>query len=157
MTPFSEFEARGSAVPAKFFKAALSRQSATAHRLVDVVFWRMQAPVTFGPGAAPGSASRMTYSAERKRAMDHSRMEKATKLLAKAQSTEYEAEAIALVEKSCRVLTGAIAAARGENGSVGRFIGVLGGPGLGGDPVITYGQLDGDLRPNGEGHIDETA
>jgi hypothetical protein len=35
-------------------------------------------------------------------------------------------------------------------------VGVLGGPGLGGDPVITC-WLDGDLRPHGEGHIDVTA
>ncbi len=38
--------------------------------------------------------------------MDHNQMDIAIKLLAKAQSTTYDAEAVSLVRRSCLILTG---------------------------------------------------
>jgi len=92
----------------------------------------------------------MAHSAERKRAMDNCGVERAAKLLAKAQSTAYEPEAIALMEKSCRLLTGVIAAAE----AVGQCVHTLGTRGVGKDPSIAYCQLAEDPRPQGAGHID---
>lgn len=89
--------------------------------------------------------------------MDHCKMERAAKLLAKAQSTEYDAEAIALLEKSCRLLTGVIIAADGETRAAGRRVGTLRGPCLERDPAIAYRQPAEDLRPQGKEHIDLTA
>jgi len=81
-------------------------------------------------------------------------MERAAKLLAKAQSTAYEAEAIALMEKSCRLLTGIIAAADGKAEPVGWCVHTLGTTGFGEDPIIAYCQPAEDLQPQGKRHID---
>jgi len=98
----------------------------------------------------------------------------AVKLMAKAQSTDSDAEAIALVEKSYQLLAGIIAAVDGEARPVtpsprrrerrylrdrraDRCISTLGPPNLGRDPAITYRQSTENLRPQGVGHIDLTA
>jgi hypothetical protein len=103
--------------------------------------------------------------------MDRRNMELAGQLLAKAQRTDFDAEAIALVEKSYALLAKVITAFDDEldpthsgprrrerrllrDRRATRRLGLFGGSGRGVDAARTYRQLAEDLRPQGEGHID---
>jgi hypothetical protein len=106
--------------------------------------------------------------------MDRKNMELASQLLAKAQRTDFDAEAIALVEKSYALLAKVITAfddavdpshsgpRRRErrllrDRRATRRLGLFGGSARGVDPAVTYRQLAEDLRPQGDGHIDFSA
>jgi hypothetical protein len=103
--------------------------------------------------------------------MDRKSLELAANLLAKARSTDFDVEAVALVEKSYVLLAKVItdfdeSADASKSGPrrrerrhlrdrrATRRMGLFGGSGRSGDPAVTYRQLDEDLRSNGEGHID---
>jgi hypothetical protein len=103
--------------------------------------------------------------------MDRRNMELAAQLLAKAQRTDFDAEAIALVEKSYALLAKVITAFDDEadpthagprrrerrllrDRRAARRLGLFGTSGRGVDPARTYRQVADDFRPQGEGHID---
>jgi hypothetical protein len=103
--------------------------------------------------------------------MDRRNMELAAQLLAKAQRTDFDAEAIALVEKSYSLLAKVITAFDDEvdpthagprkrerrllrDRRATRRLGLFGGSGRGVDAARSYRQLAEDLRPQGDGHID---
>jgi hypothetical protein len=103
--------------------------------------------------------------------MDRRDIERAANLLAKAQSTSFDEEAIALVEKSYSLLAAVITtfdettdpapsgARRRERRHLrdrrgARRFGIFGAPSGGADPATTYGQLAKDLRPQPETHFD---
>jgi hypothetical protein len=98
-------------------------------------------------------------------------MERAASLLAKAQSTSFDAEAIALVEKSYSLLASIITTfdetsdptAPGVRRRERRLLrdrratrrfGIFATPGRGADPASTYGQLAKDPPSPTESHID---
>ncbi len=106
--------------------------------------------------------------------MDRKNIDLATHLLAKAQRTDFDAEAIALVEKSYALLAKVITAFDEEadpssNGPrrrerrllrdrrATRRLGLFGVSGRAVDPAVTYRQTAEDLRPRNDGHIDFTA
>jgi hypothetical protein len=106
--------------------------------------------------------------------MDRKNIELAAQLLAKAHRTNFDAEAIALVEKSYSLLAKVItafdeAADQGQGGSRRRErrllrdrrgtrrLGVFGASTRGVDPAVTYRQLAQELRPHRDGHIDVQA
>jgi len=60
--------------------------------------------------------------------MDHNQMDVAIKLLAKAQSTTYDAEAMSLVRHSCLILTGVATRADEEARHTTKQIGACGVP-----------------------------
>jgi hypothetical protein len=103
--------------------------------------------------------------------MDRRGMERAAHLLAKAQSTSFDEEAIALVEKSYSLLAAVITtfdettdstppgARRRERRHLRdrratRRFGIFGAPAGKTDPAAGYGQLAKDLRPQPETHFD---
>jgi hypothetical protein len=103
--------------------------------------------------------------------MDRRNMELAAQLLAKAQRTDFDAEAIALVEKSYSLLAKVITAFDDDvdpahagprkrerrllrDRRATRRLGLFGGSGRGVDAARNYRQLAEDLRPQGDGHID---
>jgi hypothetical protein len=102
--------------------------------------------------------------------IDRRSMERAASLLAKAQSTSFDAEAIALVEKSYVLLASVITAFDEINPTASgarrrdrrhlrdrraaRRFGLFGTSSRGADPASTYGQLAKDRRPRSEGHFD---
>jgi hypothetical protein len=98
-------------------------------------------------------------------------MELASQLLAKAQRTDFDAEAIALVEKSYALLAKVITAFDDEAAQTAaaprrrerrllrdrratRRFGVFGSSARGVDPALTYRRLADGARPPAEGHID---
>jgi hypothetical protein len=105
--------------------------------------------------------------------MDRSGVEKAAKLLAKAQSTGWNGEGIAFVEKAYQLLAGVINAADHEMGldpgsprrrerrlrrerRAGRHTINMAAPPLGTDLSGAYGRLVEGLRPRSTGSIDLT-
>jgi len=103
--------------------------------------------------------------------MDRKNMELAAHLLAKAQSTDFDPEAIALVEKSYSLLAKVITAFDEATDSApsgtrrrerrllrdrraARRFGLFGSLGRAADPAVTYRRLAEDLRPDSNGHID---
>jgi len=105
--------------------------------------------------------------------MDRCRMQVAAKLLAKAQSTDSDAEAIALLDKSHQLLGGIIADAEREARPVtpgrprrerrcltdrraGGCLGTLGPPNVRSEPAITYRKATAGLRSQGVRHVDLT-
>ena len=103
--------------------------------------------------------------------MDRRRMQTAAKLLEKAQSTEFEAEAIALLDKSCRLLAGVITSVdmqveptacdspRRERRRVPdrrphQPPTIIGTRVPTADPAITYGRPVEDFRSEGREHVD---
>jgi len=102
--------------------------------------------------------------------IDRRSMELAANLLAKAQRTDFDPEAIALVEKSYIMLAKVITAfddaadptASGarrrerrhlrDRRSARRF-GIFGAPSRNADPAITYRQVAEDLQPRAKGHF----
>jgi hypothetical protein len=103
--------------------------------------------------------------------MDRKNMELAANLLAKALRTDFEGEAIALVEKSYSLLAKVITA---YDDSIGpapsgtrrrerrllrdrratRRLGLFGTSDRKADPADAYRRLDQDLQPRDRGHID---
>jgi hypothetical protein len=103
--------------------------------------------------------------------LDRRSMERAANLLAKAQSTSFDAEAIALVEKSYSLLASIITTfdETSDPNTPGvrrrerrllrdrratRRFGLFSAPGRGADPATTYGQLAKDPPLPHETHID---
>lgn len=103
--------------------------------------------------------------------MDRRNMELAAQLLAKAQRTDFDAEAMALVEKSYSLLAKVITAFDDEvdpshagprkrerrllrDRRTTRRLSLFGGSGRGVDAARSYRQQAEDLRPRGDGHID---
>jgi hypothetical protein len=103
--------------------------------------------------------------------MDRKSLDLAAQLLAKAQRTNFDAEAIALIEKSYSLLAKVITAFDDEvdptttatrrrerrllrDRRATRRFGVFGGPVRGVDPAVTYRRLADGARPPAEGHID---
>jgi hypothetical protein len=106
--------------------------------------------------------------------MDRDSVQLAAKLLAKAQRTEFDGEAISLVEKSYRLLAGIIntemdrpdgALARGprrerrhlRDRRASRRSGATAAAEHRADPAVSYRRLAYELRPDGDGRIDLSA
>jgi hypothetical protein len=109
-------------------------------------------------------------SSEEVTMIDRRSMELAAHLLAKAQSTEFDAEAVALVEKSyvllAKVITAFDDAAEPTTSGVrrrerrhlrdrraARRFGIFGAPSRNADPAVTYRQVAEDLQPKAKGHF----
>ena len=105
--------------------------------------------------------------------MDRCGVDKAAKLLAKAQSTEWNGEGLALVEKAYQLLAGVINAADHAAGDdpagprrrerrlrrdrrTGRHATHAAAPLPGTDPTVAYGRLVEGLRPRGVRNLDLT-
>jgi hypothetical protein len=102
--------------------------------------------------------------------MDRKNIDLAAHLLAKAQRTDFDAEAIAFVEKSYSLLAKVITAfdeadpahtgpRRRErrllrDRRAARRLGLFGVSGRAVDPAVTYRQSAEDLQPRRDGHID---
>lgn len=103
--------------------------------------------------------------------IDRRNIEMAANLLAKAQSTDFEPEAIALVEKSYVLLAKVITAfddVAGASAGAGRRrerrhlrdrraarrFGIFNGTSRAADPAVTYRQVADDLEPKAKGHFD---
>ncbi len=102
--------------------------------------------------------------------MDRSKLRLASKLLAKAQETDFDAEAAALAEKAYRLLAEILNAYEGETGSTGvarrrerrqlrdrrtqRRIFGWRAPGAGTDPAATYRRRAEWTESRNEGEID---
>jgi len=106
--------------------------------------------------------------------MDRSGVETAAKLLAKAQSTDWDDESIALVEKAYQLLAGVITRAEDEAGSsptaqrrrerryrrdrrVGRRSTMAAPAMFAPDPGLAYRRLAEGLRPQASGAVNVTA
>jgi len=104
--------------------------------------------------------------------MDRKNIDLAAHLLAKAQRTDFDAEAIALIEKSYSLLAKVITAFDEETADPShngprrrerrllrdrrapRRLALFGVSGRAVDPAVTYRQSAEELRPRGDGHID---
>jgi hypothetical protein len=102
--------------------------------------------------------------------MDRKNIDLAAQLLAKAQRTDFDAEAIALIEKSYSLLAKVITAFDEADPShsgprrrerrllrdrrASRRLGLFGVSGRAVDPAVTYRESAENLRPRSDGHID---